>query len=382
MDQAATSYPKPEAVIRAMADYMTSNGASLHRGSGKRVQEVEFAVLNLRERLCALFNHDSIKRAILTSGATMALNTVLFGSLKGGDHVLVDSLAHNAVVRPLFELKKRGVTFSKIPVSPDGLCDLEAAEGLITPSTRMLILTHASNVCGTIQDAEAFGRLCKKHDLLYVLDAAQAAGHIPVDFTAFNLDALAVPSHKGLLGPAGIGALLLSARLAQETEPLVFGGTGSLSASETQPELLPDKFESGTPNLPALFGFLAAIESIDLPTRRRHELELSSRFTDLLSRIPNLRLLGSPEPQSRVAVFSLDFLGQDNGIVAARLENEFNIYTRSGLHCAPWAHQALGSFPQGAVRFSFSNFTTCEEVDLAADAVAGVVGSGGVKAGC
>ncbi|MDO4564746.1 MAG: aminotransferase class V-fold PLP-dependent enzyme [Clostridia bacterium] len=370
MDQAATSFPKPEAVIRAVANYMENNGANLHRGSGSRAQQVELTVLSLREKLAELFNHDSVKRVILNSGATMGLNTVLFGTLKRGDHVLVDALAHNAVVRPLSELEKRGVTYSAVPVSKTGFCNVAEAEKLLLPNTRMLLLTHASNVCGTIQDAEAFGRFCHKHGLLFVLDAAQSAGHLPVDFSACKVDALAVPAHKGLLAPSGVGALLLSSRLAEEMTPLTFGGTGSVSDSVIQPERLPDKFESGTPNLPGIFGFLAAVENLNVAEIRKHELELTERFLSRLRDIPNIRLLGETLAEKRVAVFSIDFRGKDNGLVAAALESEYGIYTRSGLHCAPWAHRALGTFPQGSVRFSFSKYTSPEQVDFAADAIA------------
>lgn len=375
MDNAATSYPKPACVTAAMVDYMQNIGTSLHRGDYARAQSAELTAFELRERLCRLFNHPNIKNAVITSGATMSLNTVLFGTLNAGDHVLISQMEHNAVMRPLNELKTRGVGYDSIPCDECGRLDPNAIEPLIKPNTKMLVLCHASNVCGTVQPAEQVGQICKRHNILYVLDAAQSAGHIDIDFEALSLDALAVPAHKGLMGPSGIGTLLLSERLAKMIRPLIMGGTGSRSDLQVQPTLMPDKLESGTMNMPGIYGFNAAlkyIEDVGIGTIFKKEQQLTQRLLDGLSSIEGVRLVGLPTLENRVGVISLDFMGKDNALAAQRLEDR-GVLARCGLHCAPSAHKALKTFPQGTVRLSVGHYNTLEDVDSAIEAVKAVV---------
>lgn len=365
LDNAATSFPKAPGVSERMRYYLDCVGASVNRGVYAPAQEAELETLGLREKLCAFFHHPEPVRVLLTAGATAALNLAIKGSLHPGSRVLVSAMEHNAVMRPLVQL---GVDFTRVPCDAAGRLDLDALERGLRERPDMLILNHASNVSGTVQDAKTVGKLCKQYDVPFVLDAAQSAGHVPVDFEEFSLSALAVPAHKGLLGPQGIGALLVTQAFAAQLSPLIAGGTGSMSDSEELPPYLPDRFESGTPNLPGIYGWSASMDyvnKIGLSSLRAHELALTKRFLDGLRGLPHLRLAGTWEPDARVGVISVDFLAMDNAEAADRLEREFGILTRCGLHCAPSAHKTLGTFPQGTVRFSLGYRTTPEDVDAA-----------------
>lgn len=372
LDQAATSFPKPPCVAAAMTEYLTHVGANVNRGVYGTAQQAELTTLRLRQRLCELFAFDHPTHAVLTPGNTWGLNLVLGGALRPGDHCIVSAMEHNAVMRPLQRLAKQGVLFDRIPCDGDGFLDLTALEGLFRPNTRLVVLAHASNVSGTVQDAAAVGRICAAHGVPFCLDAAQTAGHLPLSFRELGLSALSVPAHKGLMGPQGLGALLLAPDFAKALDPYVTGGTGSASDSEDQPAYMPDKFEPGTPNLPGIYGWeaaLAFLQNIGVEQVRAHDLALSRRFLAGVAEIPGVRLLGPTDPQRRVGVFSLDFAGRDNAEIAYRLETEYGILTRCGLHCAPAAHKTLGTFPRGTVRFSTGWFTTEPDMDAALAAI-------------
>ena len=367
LDNAATSFPKPAGVSARMKEYMDSVGATTNRSVYGAAQDAGLVTLRLRERLARLFSFpEKPTHVILTPGATAGLNFILKGFLRPGDHCLVSSMEHNAVMRPLLQLS--GVEFDRIPCDSEGRLDPAAMLPLIRPNTRLCIMAHGSNVCGTVQGAAAVGAICAEHGIAFALDAAQTAGHIPIDFQALHLSALCVPGHKGLLGPSGIGALLLRDDFAHALTPLLAGGTGSASDSEYLPDYLPDRFESGTPNLPGIYGFeeaLRFIEETGIDALRAHELELTARFLEGLRTIPNLRLCGTEDLSRRVGVISVDFTQADNAEAAFRLESEFGILTRCGLHCAPSAHKTLGTFPQGTVRFSLGFSSTAADVDAA-----------------
>ena len=372
LDNAATSFPKPPAVAQAMLRYMTEVGASINRGVYSSAQDAGMTALLLREGLCRLFHHGEATRCVLTPGNTMGLNMVLRGWLRPGDHCLVSSMEHNAVMRPLQDLAAQGVAFGRIPCAGDGRLDPADIAPLIRPNTRLLVMAHGSNVSGTVQDAAAVGAVCRERGIPFVLDAAQTAGHWEIDFAGWGLAALSVPGHKGLMGPGGIGALLLSPEFARELTPIVTGGTGSASDSEVQPDYLPDRFESGTPNLPGIYGLQAAVDFVletGVEALRVHEAALTRRFLDGLRDVPGIRLAGPWELENRAGVVSLDFLRADNAEISFRLEQEYGILTRCGLHCAPSAHKTLGTFPQGTVRFSHGWYTAAEEIDAAVEAV-------------
>ncbi len=368
-DNAATSLPKAPGVGEAMKHYIDCVGVNINRGVYAPAQEAGLVTLELREKLSRFFNHDEPTRVIFTAGNTAALNFVIKGCVQKGDHVLVSSLEHNAVMRPLVQM---GIDFDRVPCDLEGHMDISAIEPLIRDNTKMFILCHASNVCGTIQDAKVVGELCKLHKIAFVLDAAQSAGHIPVDFAAFSLSAMTVPAHKGLLGPQGIGALLLSAELAEKLDPLIAGGTGSMSDSEELPPYLPDRFESGTPNLPGIYGWSAAMDyvnQISLAERRSHEVELMEYFLQGVEKISGIDLIGTRRTEDRVGVIAIDYVNLDNAEAADILEQRYGLLTRCGLHCAPSAHKSLGTFPRGVVRFSLGHSTVKEDIDIALNAL-------------
>ena len=375
LDNAATSFPKPPTVGARMREYVDEVGASVNRGSYEAAQQAELVTLRLRQRLCALFGFADPSHVILIPGNTWGLNMLLLGALRPGDHVLVSAMEHNAVMRPLTQLEKRGVAFDRIPCDAEGRLQTDRIEVMLRPNTRLVLLAHASNVSGTVQDAAAVGEICAARGIPFALDAAQTAGHIPLDFAALHLSALSVPAHKGLMGPQGMGALLLRPDFAKTLEPLVSGGTGSVSDSEDIPLYLPDRFEPGTPNLPGIYGWEAALEyleSVTVEAVAAHDRALSARLLGGLRDVPGVSLIGPDTTEGRVGVFSLDFPGKDNAEIAARLEEDFGILTRCGLHCAPNAHRTLGTFPRGTVRLSLGWFNTEADIDRALRAIKAV----------
>lgn len=371
LDNAATSFPKPEGVSAAMKSYMDHVGATINRSVYGSAQDAGLVTLQLRQRLKKLFHFPApVTHVILMPGATWGLNMAIRGFLKPGDHCIVSSMEHNAVMRPLLRLED--VDIDRIPCSREGLLDPADIEPLIRPNTKLLVMAHGSNVCGSVQDAKAVGEICARHGIAFVLDAAQTAGHYPIDFEAFNLSALCVPGHKGLLGPSGIGALLITDAFARRLDPIIAGGTGSASDSEYLPEYLPDRFESGTPNLPGIYGWEAAlrfVEETGIDFLRRHEMELCEQFLDGLEQIKGAALCGTKDLCRRVGVVSVDFLEQDNAEAAFELETAYGILTRCGLHCAPSAHKTLDTFPRGTVRFSLGFANTADDVNAALAAI-------------
>ncbi|MBR0205781.1 MAG: aminotransferase class V-fold PLP-dependent enzyme [Clostridia bacterium] len=371
LDNAATSFPKPEAVAQAMVRYLTEVGAPLNRSVYRNAQETELVTLSLRERLKGFFHFpEKATHVILTPGNTYGLNLIIKGYLRPGDHVIVSSMEHNAVMRPLLQLPE--VSFDRVQADAEGFIDPHDIHALIRPNTRLILMAHGSNVAGSVQDAEAVGAIAAQYGIPFALDGAQTAGHFPLDFERFHLSALSVPGHKGLLGPSGIGALLLSDAMEKQLSPLIAGGTGSVSDSELLPEYLPDRFESGTMNLPGIYGWEAAmayVSEVGMASLRAHELLLMRRFIHGVRDIPNVRLCGPKDLERRVGVFSLDFMDQDNAAVAFALEQRFGILIRCGLHCAPAAHRSLGTFPRGTVRFSLGYANTEADVDAAIAAI-------------
>ena len=374
LDNAATSFPKPEGVSSRMKEYMDTVGATINRSVYGAAQDAGLVTLLLRESLKKFFHFpDPVTHVILTPGATAGLNMVIKGFLKPGDHCIVSSMEHNAVMRPLLQLT--GVEYDRIQANREGLITPADVEKLIKPNTKLLIMAHGSNVCGAVQDAAAVGEICKKHGIAFALDVAQTAGHIDIDFEGWGLSALVAPGHKGLLGPSGIGVMLLADKFAKELDPLIAGGTGSASDSEYLPDYLPDRFESGTPNLPGIYGLAASMEFLmaeGLEKLHAHEMELCKRFLDGVAAIPGVAVCGPQGLGNRVGVISLDFIGQDNAEVAYRLEVDHGILTRCGLHCAPSAHKSLDTFPRGTVRFSLGFASTEEDVDTALAAIKAV----------
>lgn len=376
LDNASTTFPKAPTVATAMSDYITNRGININRGSYALAYDVEDIIYTTRQRLHPLFNGHDPAHVIFTQNVTMSLNMVIKGLLKAGDHVLVSSMEHNAVMRPLTQLLDKGITFDTIPCDSTGSIQMDSIEPLIRPNTVALIINHASNVCGTIQPLESIGPICKAHNLQFIVDAAQTAGVIPIDVKACHIDALCFTGHKGLLGPQGIGGIILTKEMAQNLTPLIAGGTGSFSHLETMPTHMPDAFESGTLNLPGIIGLnegLAYIESQGMENIHNHELALTQAFLEGLQSIDGINIVGKQNIQDRTAVVSITIDGMDPANIAYELESTYHIMTRVGLHCAPRAHRTLGTYPEGTVRFSFGYANTHKDVESALSALHRIV---------
>ena len=374
LDNAATSFPKPETVAKAMVRYLAEVGAPLNRSVYQNAQEAELVTLSLREQLKRFFNFpEKATHVILTPGNTYGLNFLIKGYLRPGDHVIVSSMEHNAVMRPLLQLPD--ISFDRVQADRDGFIDPNEIRSLIRPNTKLILMAHGSNVSGSVQDGSAIGKIAAEYGIPFALDGAQTAGHFPLDFQRFQLSALSVPGHKGLLGPSGIGALLVTEDMARKLTPLVAGGTGSSSDSEYLPAALPDRFESGTMNLPGIYGWEAAMQFISVRgvnALRSREADLTERFLNGIRDIPRVRLCGPSGLENRVGVISLDFLDRDNAAVTYELEQRYGILVRCGLHCAPSAHRSLGTFPRGTVRFSLGYANTEADVDATVAAIRGL----------
>lgn len=369
-DNGSTSWPKAPGVAEAMSELLTKGAFNINRGNYEGAYEVEGLVLETREKLAKMFHCEESKRVLFSPGITHSLNYFIKGFLKAGDHVIVSGIEHNAVMRPLRQMEACGGTYDIAATAEDGSVTAEAIEALVRPETKAVIISHASNVCGTVLPIEAIGQVCKKHDLFFVVDSAQSAGTIQIDMEKCGIDFLAFTGHKGLLGPQGIGGFLISEKLDEQMVPYIAGGTGSQSDSLDMPMNLPDKYESGTMNLPGIIGLHAAlsyIEETGIEYIHDKKMELTAYFLEKLREFPNIRVVGKQDVQDRVAVVSLDFQGEDNAIIAFELEQNYGIMTRVGLHCAPIAHQSLHTYPQGTVRFAFSASNTKEEIDRCID---------------
>jgi selenocysteine lyase/cysteine desulfurase len=281
-------------------------------------------------------------------------------------------MEHNAVMRPLMQLAGEGVEFSRAQCDLCGRLNANDIEALIKDNTKAVIMTHASNVCGTVLSIYEIGEICKEKGFFFIIDSAQTAGTLPLDFQQLNADAIAFTGHKGLMGPQGIGGFVVSERLADVMNPYITGGTGSFSDSEEQPEYLPDKFEAGTPNIPGIFGLNAALKYLDstgIDNIFSKEMKLTGKFINEVCNMRNVALVGLEDTMGRTAAVSLDFRGKDNAEISYELDREYGIMTRCGLHCAPSAHKTLNTFPQGTVRFSFNHFNTMEQIIYTVDAI-------------
>ena len=371
-DNSSTSFPKAPNVGRAMGEFIENGAFNINRGSYEGAYEAGSAVLDTREMLKDLFNCPNSKNVVFTPSVTYSLNFFIKGFLKPGDHVLVTSVEHNAVMRPLVQMEKLGVEFDAVPCDEEGGVTADDFRAYIKENTKAIITTHASNVCGTIIPIEEIGALCKEKGLVYAVDTAQTAGILNVDMQKANIDFLAFTGHKGLLGPQGIGGFISSDKLEGLIYPIISGGTGSLSDSEEMPDFLPDRFESGTLNLPGIIGLhqaLVYLKEAGIDNMRNEKMEITKYFLDKVKEIEGAKVAGKKTVEGRLGVVSIDFEGFDNSIVSFYLSSKYKIMTRVGMHCAPRAHQTLNTFPQGTVRFSFSHFNTKEEVDICIDAI-------------
>lgn len=376
LDNAASSWPKPEGVIQAMERVLKAAAANPGRSGHSMSVEAARIIADARQETAALFGVDDPLRIVFTKNATEALNIVINGLLGPGDHVITSSMEHNSVMRPLSTARRRGVSVSTVPCSRTGELDPGDVRKTLTKDTRLIVLTHASNVAGTIMPVAEVGAVARGAGIAFCVDAAQSAGCLPIDVDAMNIDLLAFTGHKSLYGPQGTGGLFIREGLEGRLSPLMTGGTGSASEHEEQPLFMPDKYEAGTPNTPGIAGLLSGVRfvaSLGVDAVRRHESALASLLVEGLEAIPGVRVHGPAGAGNRTAVVSFTIDGMDASEVAFRLDDESGIMTRPGLHCAPSAHRTMGTFPGGTVRLGIGFFNTEAHIRSVLGAVSSIV---------
>lgn len=377
LDNAATSFPKPEAVYEAVMATMREVGASPGRGGYGRSLEASRLLMTVREAVARLVNAADAERIIFTHNATAALNQAVMGALTPGDHVITSVMEHNSLLRPLRLLEQSGVLLSVVPADAQGLVDPAEVRRAVRAETRLFAFSHVSNVTGGMQPLDALADIAREVGCLLLVDAAQSAGVLPLDMQAMGIDLLAAPGHKGLMGPQGTGFLALSPRVT--LRPLLVGGTGASSEQELQPVRYPEGFEAGTHNLPGIAGLGAAIGVLlqaGVATVGNHERSLAEAVRSRLEHLPGLQLYGPRESRRRSGLLSLTIKGRDPAELAFFLDREYDIATRAGLHCAPHAHRAIGSYPAGTLRVSPGWFTTMQDMDIFCEALTAIVEKG------
>ena len=373
-DNAATSWPKPEAVVDAMVHFMRRVGANPGRAAHPLANASGAIVYEAREAIAELFNAPDPMRVLFSANVTQSLNLAINGLLQPGDHVITSGIEHNAVMRPLRALEARGVELTVVPCSEQGQLDPADIEAALRPDTTLIVLNYASNVVGTILPIADVGRMARAHGVPLLVDTAQAAGALPIDMSAEGIDLLAFTGHKGLYGPMGTGGLVVSPRFDLERlSPLVRGGTGSRSEEELQPGFCPDKYESGTPNVVGLAGLLAGVRWVQvrgIDNLRGHEVALSQRLIIGLSGIAGVHIYGPADAELQTATVSFNIGDADCSEIGLRLDEGYGIMCRVGLHCSPATHKTIGTFPRGTVRFGLAAMNNDDEVDEALAAVA------------
>ena len=374
LDNAATSFPKPPQVVKAMVNQLEQIGGNAGRSSHQGGLASSRLLYETRCRIGELTNASDPLQIVFTLNATEALNLAIHGALKAGDHVVTTSMEHNSVLRPLKTLEKKGITHTIVWADKNGHVTPDAMEQAILPNTRMMIATHCSNVTGTVLPVEAMGKIAQQHQLLFLVDASQSCGSIPLNVETLQADFLAAPGHKALLGPQGTGFLYIGKEI--KIEPLKQGGTGSRSEDLLQPEVAPDRYESGTQNIHGLAGLKAGIEYLlqtGVAAIQHHEEVQVKRLLEGLSVIKGITLVGPPMEEARGSVVSFTPGKLDVNQVSYTLDTLYGISSRSGLHCAPLAHQTIGTFPEGTLRLSPGWCTTSEEIETALQAISQIM---------
>lgn len=376
LDNAATTWPKPKEVKEAILHFMDNVGANPGRSTHKLSIDAERLIFQTRENVAELFNVKDPLRIVFGMNATDSLNLAIRGLLRPGEHVITSSIEHNSVMRPLNDLEKKGVEVSVVQCSSDGFLNPVEVEKKIKKNTCMIVINHASNVVGSIQNISAVGEIAKKNNILFLVDAAQTAGIIPIDMEKDKIDLLAFTGHKSLYGPQGTGGLVIGERVnIKGFIPLKTGGTGSNSMNETQPDFLPDLFESGTPNTLGLVGLNAGVEFIlklGINKIRQYEIDLTRHLIEGLKKILEVAVYGGGIPENQTATVSFNIKNIPPDEVGLLLDEKYEIMTRIGLHCSPRTHKTIGTFPDGTVRLSISYFNKLEEIDEAIKAIGSI----------
>jgi cysteine desulfurase family protein len=371
-DNAATSWPKPEAMIKAMVDFNAQVGANPGRSGHRLSIEASRIVYNARETVASLLGAGDPHSVIFTRNATEGLNMVLRGFLRPRDHVITSSMEHNSVMRPLRALELEGIELSVIQCSGAGDISPDDIASAIKENTRMIVITHASNVTGTIMPIADIAEMPRDRGVLVCVDAAQTAGSVPIDVLKDNIDILVFTGHKSLNGPQGTGGFYIRKGLEKMVSPLEWGGTGSRSEYEEQPDFMPDRFESGTPNTIGIAGLgagAAYVAAMGIEAVRKKEIDLTGLFLNGIRSIKGVKIYGDTDPARRTALVSFTIDGMSPSDISLNLDERFNIMSRPGLHCAPSAHRTIGTFCDGTVRFSFGIFTTEDEIRTAVKAI-------------
>lgn len=369
MDNAATTMQKPKEVVQAVAAAMESMG-NAGRGAHGASLSASRTVYDTRELLCRFFNGTSPRQIVFTANSTESLNIAIKGVLNPGDHVVTTVMEHNSVLRPLYEMKKKGVELTFVKTDERGVMDLADLEAAIRPDTKAIVCTNGSNLTGNYVDVEAVGAVAAKHNVLFIVDASQTAGVFPIDVQKMHIDILCFTGHKSLLGPQGTGGMYV--REGLEVRPLLSGGSGVQTYSKTHPKEMPTALEAGTLNGHGIAGLHAAVEYLmaeGIDKIRTREQELMWRFYEGVKDIPNVKVYGDFTTKNRCPIVTLNIGEYDSSEVGDALLMDYDISIRPGAHCAPLMHEALGTVGQGAVRFSFSHYNTEEEVDTAIRAI-------------
>lgn len=369
MDNAATTMHKPKEVIDAVVAAMSSMG-NAGRGVNEASLSASRLIYDTREKLCRLFGAEDPRQIVFTANSTESLNIAIKGILNPGDHVIATMLEHNSVLRPLYEMEKKGVRLTIVKSNPEGTLDLADIENAIAPDTKMIVCTNGSNLTGNYIDPEPIGTLAREKGIVFVVDASQTAGVFPIDVQKMKIDVLCFTGHKGMLGPQGTGGMYV--RKGLSVRPLLSGGSGVQTYSKTHPTEMPTALEAGTLNGHGIAGLHAAVEYLEktgVDTIRAREKDLMWRFYEGVKEIPGVKVYGDFSTKNRCAIVTLNIGDYDSSEVSDELLTEYGISTRSGGHCAPLMHEALGTVEQGAVRFSFSHYNTEEEVDTAIRAI-------------
>lgn len=370
LDNAATTFPKPRQVYEAVLDCMENYGANPGRAGHKLAMRAGREIYECRENIAKLLNVSNPMSIVFTHNATDSLNLAIKGVVKSGDHIITTSIEHNSVIRPIKALEKNGVENTIVKCDKYGHLDPNDIKKAIKSNTKLIVTTHASNVCGTIVDIESVGNIAKENNILYLVDASQTLGVYDIDIQKINVDMIAAPGHKCLLGPQGTGMLYI--RDGLEVNILKEGGTGSNSEDLFQPNMMPDRYESGTHNTPGIAGLNAGVKFIletGIDKIRKHEEELCEYMLTKLTEVPNIKIYGPLDSKKRAAVISINIGDIDSGEITFILDDMYEIATRSGIHCSPLAHKTLGTLRQGTVRFSLGYFNTKDDIDKAVEAL-------------
>lgn len=369
LDNSSTAFPRAKDLGSIMKDCIENFSFNTNRTNSVQSYVLEEKIYDVRCKVGNFFNYNVESNVIFTNNITTALNIAINGILEEGDHVLISPFEHNAVLRTLTKLSLKSITYDIIPADINGKIMYDEINNLINDKTKAVICNHVSNVFGIVSDINFLGKFCRKNDLIFIVDSAQSAGILEIDMLDDNIDILCFTGHKALLGPQGIGGLIINDRIRHFVKPYLYGGTGSFSDSYDMPDVYPDKFEAGTLNIPGIIGLGHAIEyisKIGVANINNHEKKLKKEFVNRLKGNDNINIYDNFDGTGIVSISSYKM---DNAALADILSNEHNIITRCGLHCSPLAHKTMGTFPKGTIRFSFGYFNTFDEVNLVADVI-------------